>query len=358
MNLVERIAHVLALVLVIGIATIAGDSLAQSSWMAHDVNRPPAPVVLPAQQELPVPAPPDALVLFDGSDLSQWESPDGTAPLWIVSDGTMISVPDSGYVQTREGFGDAQLHVEWATPFPVEGEGQGRGNSGIYLMGLYEVQVLDSYQNPTYADGQAGSIYGQYPPLYNVSLPPGEWQSFDIFFRRPRFSEAGALLEAARLTVLHNGVVVQNNAELWGPTNWLQSLPYRSHSDKLPLALQDHGNPVRYRNIWVRSLPEEESVAPLRPSPESVRLPVEVLDRYVGKYETEGGGEYTVRREGRALKAHFHGGEYLELVVESPTRFLLKRTAAILEFDLDRDEVPLSFTFHIGGSSRAAKKIK
>jgi hypothetical protein len=270
----------------------------------------------------------------------------------------MISVADSGYVQTREGFGDVQLHVEWATPFPVEGDGQGRGNSGVYLMGLYEVQVLDSYENLTYADGQAGSIYGQYPPLHNVSLPPGEWQSFDIFFRRPRFSEAGALLEPARLTLLHNGLLVQNNMELWGPTMWLQCLPYRSHLDKLPLALQDHGNPVRYRNIWVRSLPEDESPVNPKSSPESIALSAEVLDKYSGEYETEGGGRYTVRRDGRDLKAHFFGGEFLELIVESPTRFLLKRTAGVLEFDLDTNGIPLSFTFHLGGNSRVAKKVE
>ena len=140
------------------IVASAGECFAQSCWKAHDVNRPRPTVVSPPPQQLPIPAPPDALVLFDGGDLSRWESPEGTSASWIVTDGSMISVTGSGYVRTREGFGDLQLHLEWAAPLPVEGEGQGRGNSGIYLMGLYEVQILDSYQNPTYADGQAGAI--------------------------------------------------------------------------------------------------------------------------------------------------------------------------------------------------------
>ena len=355
--LVLNTPHILPVLISLSALAFAGGSFAQSRWKAHDLSRPRPPVVTPPQQELPVPAPPDALVLFDGGDLSKWESPDGTPSQWIVSDGAMISVAGSGYIQTRERFGDIQLHVEWAAPLPVEGEGQGRGNSGVYLMGLYEVQVLDSYRNPTYADGQAGAIYGQYPPLYNVSLPPGKWQSYDIFFRRPLFSEAGALLEPARMTVLYNSLLVQNNVELWGPTMWLQSLPYQSHADELPLALQDHGNPVRFRNIWLRKLPEtDDASAPEGPS-EGISLPLEVLDRYVGKYETEDGDYYTLRRDGHDLKACLSGEQFLELIVQSPTRFILKRTAAFLEVELGEDEIPRGLTFHIGGDSRKAKKV-
>ena len=163
-------------------------SRSASDWLAHDPERPRPPVVSPARQSLPVAAPEDAVVLFDGTGLEGWRSEDGGPARWRVQDGVMISVPESGYLYTSLAFGDVQLHVEWAAPLPVEGKGQGRGNSGVYLMSKYEVQVLDSYRNDTYPDGQAGAVYGQYPPLVNASLPPGEWQAYDIVFRRPRLS--------------------------------------------------------------------------------------------------------------------------------------------------------------------------
>ena len=157
-------------------------------WKAHDMSRPRPPVVQPPPQALPVPAPPDAVVLFDGkSGLADWRSSDGGPAKWVVKDGAIESVPGSGYLYSARGFGDVQLHVEWAAPVPAKGTSQGRGNSGVFLMGLYEVQVLDSYQNDTYPDGQAAAIYGQYPPLVNACRPPGEWQTYDIVFRRPRF---------------------------------------------------------------------------------------------------------------------------------------------------------------------------
>jgi Domain of Unknown Function (DUF1080) len=146
------------------------------------------------------------------------------------------------------------LHVEFAEPAPPKGESQERGNSGVFLMGLYEIQVLDSYENKTYADGQASAVYGQYPPLVNASRPPGQWQSYDIVFHGPRFDKEGKLMRAARATVLHDGVLVQDNVELSGPTAHGQRPPYKAHPEKLPLALQDHGDPVRYRNIWIREL--------------------------------------------------------------------------------------------------------
>jgi len=201
-----------------------------------------------------VPPPKDAIVLFDGSNLSQWRAADSSAAKWTVRDGYVEVKPGTGTMQTARGFGDVQLHIEWATPAEVKGESQERGNSGIFLMTMYELQVLDSYQNDTYPDGQAGAIYGENPPLVNATRPPGQWQEYDIVFRRPRFKADGSLEKPARMTVFLNGVLIQDNFELVGPTANKARPPYKAHADKLPLTLQDHGNPVRYRNIWVREL--------------------------------------------------------------------------------------------------------
>jgi hypothetical protein len=230
-------------------------------WKIHDPNRPVPPVIEPgtaSTQESPGRAPSDAVVLFDGKDLSQWASTDGGAAKWKVENGYLEVVPKTGYIHTREAFGDCQLHVEFAEPTPPKGESQERGNSGVFLQGLYEVQVLDSYQNKTYADGQAAAVYGQYPPLVNASRPPGEWQTYDIIFHGPRFDAAGKLTRPARETVFHNGVLVQDNVELTGPTAHGERPPYKPTREKLPLALQDHGDPVRYRNIWIRELKTAE----------------------------------------------------------------------------------------------------
>jgi hypothetical protein len=322
------------------------------------MNRPRPPVVTPPAQTLPVPAPPDALVLFDGTDVSQWEATDGTPTRWRVEDGAMISVAGAGYIQTKQAFGDVQLHVEWAAPVPVQGSGQGRGNSGVFLMGRYEVQVLDSYENETYADGQAAAIYGQHPPLANAARPPGEWQAYDIFFRRPRFGAAAGLLEPARVTVVHNGLVVQNNVEPWGPTNWLQTLPYEPHPDKLPLAFQDHGNPVRYRNIWVRELRETTDPGP--PSGDEkplITMAPDMLDRYTGKYQIGRQGGIVITREGSRLFAQVLTVKGLELVTNSPEEFSFRWTAAKLVFDLNSEGMPTGVTFHVGGDEMRAKKI-
>lgn len=166
----------------------------------------------------------------------------------------MEVVKKTGSIRTKQNFGDCQLHIEWAAPLPVVGKGQGRGNSGVFLMDTYELQVLDSYNNRTYADGMAASVYGQFPPLVNACRPPGEWQAFDIIFYRPHFDKNGNLIHPVRMTVLHNGVLVQDNVELLGPTAWKKRVPYKPHPEKMPLSLQDHGNPVRYRNIWIREL--------------------------------------------------------------------------------------------------------
>jgi Domain of Unknown Function (DUF1080) len=226
-------------------------------WKANDPDRPVPPVIeagTSSTQDAPGRPPSDAVVLFDGKDLSGWAGEDGQPAKWKVANGYMEVVPHSGYVHTRQAFGDCQLHVEFAEPVPPVGEDQGRGNSGVFLMGLYEIQVLDSYHSQTYADGQASAVYGQFPPQVNASRPPGQWQTYDIIFHRPRFNNDGQVLRPARVSVLHNGVLVQDNVELSGPTAHHQRPAYQATPDKLPLALQDHGNPVRFRNIWIREL--------------------------------------------------------------------------------------------------------
>ncbi len=228
-------------------------------WPVHDRERPQPMVIMPAtasSQEHPGNPPSDALVLFDGKDLSQWESAKDGPAKWKVENGYFEVVPKTGDIRTRLAFGDCQLHVEWAAPNPPHGEDQDRGNSGIYLMGLYEVQVLDSYQSKTYADGQASAVYGQYPPLVNASRPPGEWQTYNIIWHGPRFDASGKLLRPATVTVLDNGVLVQDRVTLTGPTAHKQRPPYHAHPEKLPLQLQDHSHSVRYRNIWIRELHE------------------------------------------------------------------------------------------------------
>ena len=229
-------------------------------WLIHDVNRPAPPVITPgteSTQSQAGQAPSDAIVLFDGTDLSGWTSGDGKSPAkWIVRDGYMEAVKRSGPVKTKQKFGSCQLHVEFATPSTVRGSGQGRGNSGVFLMDTYEVQVLDSYDNETYPDGQCAALYGRAVPLINACRGPGEWQSYDIIFHRPIF-KGNEVLKKATFTVFHNGVLVHDHVVLQGGTDWRGKhaiSDYEPHEDRLPIMLQGHGNPVRFRNIWVREL--------------------------------------------------------------------------------------------------------
>lgn len=260
----------MAAALLAGMVTMAGQPVAAQdkpgfkdtpmlpggTWRVHDADRPAPPVVTPAAQ--PGGAPSDAIRLFDGSSLDAWRAE--RAP-WTVADGAMTvpSRASSGgenALISKQSFGDVQLHLEFRSPNPPTKSSQDRGNSGIWFMQRYEVQILDSYQNPTYADGTAGAVYGWKPPLANAARRPGEWQSYDIVFERPRFGPDGALLRPAYVTAFLNGVLVQNHQAMLGTTVWRRVAAYQAHPDAAPLQLQDHDSPVSFRNIWVRPLPE------------------------------------------------------------------------------------------------------
>ena len=217
-----------------------------------EIYSPVPKVVTPGKTQADPPS--DAIVLFDGKNLDAWKSADGSPAKWKVENGIVTVAAGTGTIQTKQGFGDCQLHIEWRTPAEVKGDGQGRGNSGIFLMSRYELQVLDNYNNRTYSNGQAGSIYKQLVPLANACRPPGEWQVYDIIWTAPRFNEDSTLKSPARITVIQNGILVQNNGTLWGGTQYIGIPTYDKHSDAEPLVLQDHGNPVSYRNIWIRPL--------------------------------------------------------------------------------------------------------
>lgn len=250
----QRTISVLA-VAVAAVAVLVQAKTRRPPWQSG-IDWPVPPVVDPGP---PGGAPSDAIVLFDGKDLSAFSG----AEKWEVRDGYAIC---GGSVTTRQAFGDFQLHLEWASPPDVESEGQARGNSGVYIMGMYEVQILDSYRNETYPDGQAAAVYKQHPPYVNVCRKPGEWQVFDIIWRGPRWDEAGNLLRRACVTILHNGVVVLDGFELLGRSGYRTPPYYAPHPEKLPFTIQYHKSPVRFRNIWVRELPDrrEDLVAPVR----------------------------------------------------------------------------------------------
>lgn len=228
-----------------------------TKWHVHDGDRPQPKVITPGEKFSQMAnAPSDAVVLFDGKDLSRWQKSSGGEATWTVENGYMETKPKSGMIRTKDTFGDFQLHLEFATPEKVEGTGQGRGNNGLNIFGRYEIQILDSYQNKTYPDGQAGAIYGQFPPLVNSSKGPGEWQTYDVIFEAPRWNEQGEITRKASITLLHNGVIVHNKRELHGGTTHQKIVPYRKHAETGFIELYEHGNPVRFRNIWIRPLGE------------------------------------------------------------------------------------------------------
>lgn len=230
-----------------------------TKWHVHDGQRPQPKIVTPGETfSHNAPAPSDAIVLFDGNDLAKWQVGDGEKAKWIVKDGFMEVAPKTGSIRTRDKFADFQLHLEFATPEKVEGNGQGRGNSGVLFNGVgYEVQVLDSFNNKTYPDGQAGALYGQTPPLVNASKPPGEWQTYDIIFESPRWDKDGKLEKKANVTVIHNGVLLHHKREYLGNTPHKVNGDYNNpHSPEVFIQLQDHNNPTRFRNIWLRPIGE------------------------------------------------------------------------------------------------------
>ena len=312
------------------IASAALYGAPDARWLGHDRERPLPAVVdpgVPSTQEKPGVPPSDAVVLFDGKDVTQWVALDGSPTKWVIHDGALECVPGSGYVRTLQSFGDCQLHIEWATPNPPHGNSQGRGNSGVFFgVDRYEIQVLDSYQNKTYADGSAASIYNQYPPLVNVSLPPGKWQTYDIIWTAPRFDADGKLVSPARETAFHNGVLVHNNDDLTGPTAWVGRAPYKAHPERLPIGLQDHGNPVRYRNVWVRELGHHRH--------KELMLADALLESYAGDYPRGDKDTFKVRRLPDGLLSLAFAGAEVVLHAESPTKFYALTTDVQCEFDL------------------------
>ncbi|MBX3746671.1 MAG: DUF1080 domain-containing protein [Verrucomicrobiae bacterium] len=324
-------------------------------WPQHDRTRPLPPIIDPGSASTPDRAgraPSDAVVLFDGSSLDGWVAADGSPPRWVIRDGALECVRGGGYVRSLRAFGDCQVHLEWAAPTPPRGSSQGRGNSGVFLMGQYEVQILDSHDNETYADGQAGAVYGQHPPLVNAARPAGEWQSYDIIFTRPRFDAEGRVVSPARMTVFHNGVLVQHEVALVGPTGWLQRQPYRPHADKLPLSLQDHGNPVRFRNIWVRELGADARRAEMVFSRAT-------LDRLRGTFRFEDGLTVSIARPGDLLEATFGfpgRGMTFPLHAESRDRFYIRSFDGEIDFRTGPDGTAESVVLRVSGEARTGRR--
>ncbi len=328
-------------------------------WKIHDMQRPQPKKIDPGMvscKDKAGNAPSDAVVLFDGTDLSQWRSVKGGPAEWPVKDGYFETKQGAGYIRTLQSFGDCQLHLEWAAPTPARGSGQGRGNSGVFLMGKYEVQILDSYGNTTYPDGQAASVYGQFPPQVNASRSPGKWQSYDIIFHAPRFNEKGKLKQPATLTVLHNGVLVQDHVTLKGHTSWISIPEYNPHPAKLPIELQDHGNPVRFRNIWVRELPANNEPGISRKYRE-ITLDEVALKNYTGTYKTKDGRVTTISIKDNHLIADLFNSAKHELFATSDDTFFGKKLDVEVQF-LTNDQGQVNRAkIRLADSERMAKKV-
>lgn len=335
------------------------DSTATIQWKVHDMNRPRPQVIEPMEQHLPTPAPAGAIVLFKAGDLSAWKGNDSIGiPKWKLENDYMEIVPGTGAITSKESFGDIFLHAEWASPDDTTKHGQDRGNSGIYFMGKYEIQVLDSYQADTYADGQAGAIYAQYPPLFNACKPRGQWNAYDIAFRAPRFATDGSLISPARITVIHNGILIQDNMAYKGPSSWLKFYPYEAHADKLPITLQEHNGKVRFRNIWVLPMPEL-AMPPEGYGDKTITVADADLDKYTGTYERANQkAPITITKKNGKLYADFfwRKGD-LQLVPTAENEFALKETAGVVSFKMDANGVATSLVFHLGGDDMPAAKV-
>ena len=332
-------------------------------WRQHDRTRPKPVEVESGEGTLGLPPPRDAVNLLNDGTLSAWCSREGGPAPWKLAGGVLEVVPGTGAIQTKASFGDIQLHLEWAVPDPPRGVSQDRGNSGVFLMGQFEIQILDSYRSSTYADGYAGAIYGQYPPLSNASRPPGQWQSYDIAFRRPRFDAAGRLLEGARITVLHNGILIQNNEELSGQTNWLEPTPYDPAITTGPIQLQDHSHPVRFRNLWVRELPDRPPPpAPTRPPvPQTLSLSPEALLPFTGAYSA--GPEpdalnFSIERGEGSLLLHLPRRPIpVRLEPAGPSRFVMPHTDGELRFRTNDQGEVVEVVIQVGDGERTLARV-
>jgi 3-keto-disaccharide hydrolase/uncharacterized protein DUF3471 len=339
--------------------TAANDTTTSAQWKVHDMNRPRPQAIEPLEQTLPAPAPKNAVILFNGNDFSNWTGKNNSDVKWKLENGYMEIVPGTGAITSKEKFGDVFLHVEWASPDEPNRKGQDRGNSGIFFMNQYEMQVLDSYQADTYADGQAGAVYGQAPPRFNACKPRGQWNAYDIFFRRPRFSADSTLISPARITVLHNGIPIQDNEEYKGPTSWLKYLPYKAHADKMPISLQEHNCKVRYRNIWAIPLPEL-AMPGKDYGDKTISMPETDLDKYTGTYQRQNSPATIIisKKDGSLYGDFFYRPGTLQLVPLSSKEFAMKETAGTITFTLDEKGNATDLVFHLGGEDMPATKVK
>ena len=342
------------------IATTTDTSSHEPNWKIHDMGRPKPPVMEPMNQSLPIAPPKGAIVLFKGGDLSQWHGRDNGDAKWKLEKDYMEIVPGNGEITSKESFGDVFIHVEWASPDDTTRRGQDRGNSGIFFMGQYEMQVLDSYQTDTYADGQAGAVYGQAPPRFNACKPRSEWNAYDISFRRPRFAADGSVQSPARITVVHNGILIQDNEAYKGPTSWLKYLPYKAHADKLPISLQEHNCKVRFRNIWVLPLPELATAPTSGYGDKTISIADTDLDKYTGTYERPNAKAPIIvtKKKGTLFADFFWRPGELELVPIAPNEFALIETAGVVTFHLNDKGIATDLVFHLGGEDMPAAKAK
>jgi hypothetical protein len=334
-NPISTLMRILTLSLILlGAGTAFAGTPYNKSAKVHDRTQALPPVVTPGQPSTQIKAgtaPSDAIVLFDGSDTSSWVSWNGEPAEWAIEEGVLVCTPRTGSIRTLRNFGDCQFHIEWTVPVTPDAEGQGRNNSGVFFgLDRYEVQILDSYENVTYSDGSAGAVYGQYAPLANAMLPPETWQTYDILYSAPKFDAAGVLKSPAMLTVLHNGVLVQHNAVLDGPTAWINRPPYQAHPEKLPISLQDHGNPVRYRNIWVRELGPK--------TPAEYTYAKSYLESLSGTYKNSWGSVLKIELGEHDQLTMNLAGETLPLYAQSETLFFAKTTDILVDFSLAESE--------------------